>query len=155
MTEQVGAVEDEINEETIHPEEGLRVRTAKGVLINTAFRIGLALVGLVRNVAFAAFLTTEQYGLWGLVLTTLITIAFLKQIGIADKFVQQREPDQEAAFQKAFSLELAYSSIFYVFAVVAIPFYAYVVYGQPDALLPALALSLSCLLYTSPSPRDS
>ncbi len=152
MTEEVGAVADEIAEETIHPEGGLRVRTAQGVLVNTAFRIGLAVIGLARNVAFAAFLTTEQYGLWGLVLTTLITIAFLKQIGISDKFVQQREPDQEAAFQKAFTLELAYSGIFYVIAVVAIPIYAYVIYGQPDALLPALALSLSLLVSAFQSP---
>jgi O-antigen/teichoic acid export membrane protein len=152
MTEQVGAVEDEIAEETVHPPEGMRVRTAKGVLINTAFRVGLAVIALGRNVAFAAFLTREEYGLWGLVLTTLITIAFLKQIGISDKFVQQREPDQEAAFQKAFSLELAYSGIFYVFAIIAIPVYALVVYGQEDVLLPALALSVSLLVSAFQSP---
>jgi O-antigen/teichoic acid export membrane protein len=152
VTEQIGAVADEINEETIHPEEGMRVRTARGVLITTAFRIGIALVGLLRNGAFAIFLTREEYGLWGLVLTTLITIAFLKQIGISDKFVQQREPDQELAFQKAFSLELAYSGIFYVFAIVAIPVYALVVYGQPDVLLPALALSISLLASAFQSP---
>jgi O-antigen/teichoic acid export membrane protein len=152
MTEQVGAVEDEIAEETVHPEEGMRVRTAKGVLINTAFRVGLAVIALGRNVAFAAFLTQDEYGLWGLVLTTLITIAFLKQIGISDKFVQQREPDQEAAFQKAFSLELAYSGIFYVFAIVAIPVYALAIYGQEDVLLPALALSLTLLVSAFQSP---
>ena len=152
VTEEVGAVADEVAEETVHPQEGFRVRTAKGVLINTAFRIGLALVALLRNAAFAAFLTREEYGLWGLVLTTLITIAFLKQIGISDKFVQQREPDQEAAFQKAFSLELAYSGIFYAFAVAAIPLYALVVYGQEDVLLPALALSVSLLVSAFQSP---
>lgn len=152
MTEEIGAVADEVAEETVHPEEGMRVRTAKGVLINTAFRVGLALVALLRNIAFAAFLTQEDYGLWGLVLTTLITIAFLKQIGISDKFVQQREPDQEAAFQKAFSLELAYSGIFYVFAIIAIPIYALVVYGQEDVLLPALALSVSLLVSAFQSP---
>lgn len=152
MTEEVGAVADEVAEETVHPPEGMRVRTAKGVLINTAFRVGLALVALLRNVAFAAFLTRDEYGLWGLVLTTLITIAFLKQVGISDKFVQQREPDQEAAFQKAFSLELAYSGIFYVLAVAAIPVYALVVYGQEDVLLPALALSVSLLVSAFQSP---
>jgi PST family polysaccharide transporter len=152
VTEEVGAVADEVAEETVHPEEGMRVRTAKGVLINTAFRIGLAVIGLARNGAFAVFLTREEYGIWGLVLTTLITIAFLKQIGISDKFVQQREPDQEAAFQKAFTLELAYSGIFYVVAVVAIPLYALVVYGQPDVLLPALALSASLLASAFQSP---
>ena len=152
MTEQVGAVADELAEETVHPAEGMRVRTARGVLINTAFRIALAIVGLARNAAFAIFLTREEYGLWGLVLTTLITIAFLKQIGISDKFVQQREPDQEAAFQKAFSLELAYSGIFYVFAIVAIPVYALLIYGQPGVLLPGLALSLSLLASAFQSP---
>ena len=142
MTEQVGAVEDEIDEETVHPEEGMRVRTAKGVLINTAFRVGSRSSASLRNVAFAIFLTQEEYGLWGLILTTLITIAFLKQIGISDKFVQQREPDQEAAFQKAFSLELAYSGIFYVFAVVAIPVYA-IRHLRPARRVPAGAGALA------------
>ncbi len=39
------------------PRAGSASARRRGVLVNTAFRIGLALVGLARNVAFAAFLT--------------------------------------------------------------------------------------------------
>jgi len=51
--------------------------------------------------------------------------------------VQQEEPDQEVAFQKAFSLELVFTSLFTLAALVAIPVIA-VVYGQTRIVLPAL-----------------
>ena len=57
-------------------------------------------------------------------MTTLITLAWLKQIGIGDKYVQQSRADQVAAFQKAFTIELAYTLCFYVVVLVALPIYA-------------------------------
>lgn len=134
------------------PAEGYRARTARGVLINSAFRIGLAGFTLVRNVAIAGFLTTAEYGLWALVLTTLITLGFLKQIGITDKYVQQRERDQELAFQRAFTLELAYSGLFYLLVAVAVPLYALVIYDRPDVLAPAAVLSVALLISAFQAP---
>jgi O-antigen/teichoic acid export membrane protein len=133
-------------------QDGLRVRTARGVLVNSAFRIGLAGISLVRNIAIAAFVTASEYGLWALILTTLITFAFLKQVGISDKYVQQREADQEVAFQKAFTLELAYTMIFFGIIVVALPIYAFGVYDRPDILLPGLVLSLSLIALAFQTP---
>src|SRR4051812_33855059 len=84
----------------------LRTHTARGVLINSAFQIGLTGVGLVRRAGIAAFLTQTEFGFWGLLVTTLITLSWLKQVGVSDKYVQQDDPDEEHAFQKAFTLEL-------------------------------------------------
>src|SRR5687767_7088065 len=89
--------------------QSLRTHTARGVMINSAFQVGLAGLGLLKRVAVAAFLTASEFGVWGLLLTTLITLAWLKQIGVGDKFIQQSEDDQVLAFQKAFTIELAYT----------------------------------------------
>ncbi len=102
-------------------------------------------MGLFRNVAIAALISASVYGLWALILSTLITLVFLKQIGLADKFIQQREDDQAAAFQKAFTLEFVYSMIFFGFVVVAMPIYALVIYDRPEILWPALVLSLTLI----------
>ena len=72
------------------------------------------MLGLLRRLAVAAFLTREEFGLWGILLATLITLVWLKQVGIGDKYIQQDEPDQELAFQKAFTLELALSIGYFV-----------------------------------------
>lgn len=122
----------------------LRHHTARGVLINSGFQVGLAGLGLVQKLVVVAFLTTSQYGLWGLLVTTVITLAWLKQIGIGDKYVQQDERDQVAAFQKAFTFELSYSLVFYVVMVVALPAYA-LIYGRPEIIFPGLVLSLALI----------
>jgi len=43
---------------------------------------------------------------------SLGTLYWLKNIGVADKFVQQDDEDQELAFQKAFTLELMLTGAF-------------------------------------------
>lgn len=152
-------VEDDSIEAAVEPLEDrialegrtLREHTARGAVINSLFQIGLGAVGLVQRVAVAGFLTISEYGLWGLLVTTLITLAWLKQIGISDKFVQQDEADQEAAFQKAFTLELAYSLIFFVIACVAFPLYG-ALYGHPEIVVPGIVLALSLILTALESP---
>ncbi len=120
----------------------LREHTARGAVINALFQAGLGVFGLVQRVAVAAFLTISEYGVWGLLVTTVITLAWLKQIGIADKFVQQEEPDQEAAFQKAFTLELAYSALFFGIACLAFPVYG-AIYGHMEIVVPGIVLAFS------------
>jgi O-antigen/teichoic acid export membrane protein len=120
---------------------GLREQTAKGTIVNAAFQVGLSALGMARGLAVAAFLTVGELGLWSLVLTTLVTIAWLKQVGVGDKYIQQAESDQEAAFQKAFTLELLYAGASFVLAAIAVPAFA-LIYGQPNIIVPGLVLSL-------------
>jgi PST family polysaccharide transporter len=123
----------------------LRVRAARGTIVNSAFMVGLAALGLIRRVAVAAFLTREEFGIWGIILATLITLVWLKQVGIGDKYIQQSEPDQEAAFQKAFTLELFLSCAYFAACAVALPAFA-LAYGQPDIILPGLVLATAVIL---------
>ena len=121
---------------------GLRQRAARGVIVNAGFQVGFAALGLVQRFAIAAFLTVEEFGVWGLVLSTLITLSFFKQIGISDKYIQQDELDQEAAFHKAFTLELLYTLLFCAVVALVLPLYA-LAYGRPEILFPSLVLLLS------------
>lgn len=122
----------------------LRQHTARGTIINAAFTVGFTGIGLLKRVGVAAFLTTSEYGLWGILVTVLMTLGWLKQIGIRDKFIQQSEADQEIAFQKAFTLEIAYTLCFYGLVAAALPVYA-LVYGRPEILVPGFILSLAFL----------
>ena len=120
---------------------GLRQHAARGAMVNTAFMIALSLLGFVRGFALARFLTRSDYGVWGILVVSLGTIIWLKQVGIGDKYIQQDEPDQEAAFQKAFTLELAFNGIFMVILGAVLPIVA-IVYDQWKLVPPGLVLLL-------------
>jgi O-antigen/teichoic acid export membrane protein len=144
-------VEESLEERFGLAGRSLREHTARGVLINAGFQVGLAAVGLAKRVGVAAFLTTDEYGLWGILVTALMTLSWLKQIGISDKYVQQTEADQEGAYQKAFTLELAYTLCFYAVVLAALPIYA-LVYGRWEILLPGFVLSLAFLATALQTP---
>src|SRR5436305_1292776 len=100
-------------------ERGLRHHAARGTLINAGFQVGFAGLGLIRRLIVAAFLTATQFGVWGAVLATLFLVAFIKNAGLTDKFIQQDEEDQERAFQRFFSIDLFMSLVVVVLAVAA------------------------------------
>ena len=89
------------------PAGELRHRTARGVLVNGAFILVAEALVVVQQVLVARFLSASQVGLYGIVSVTVITLLTLKQVGIDEQFVQQDEADQEVAFQRAFTIELA------------------------------------------------
>jgi O-antigen/teichoic acid export membrane protein len=117
----------------------LREHAARGSVVNAVFLIALSSLGLVRGFILAALLTPSDYGVWGLLVVALGTVLFLKQAGIGDKFVQQDEPDQELAFQKAFTLELAFNGIFSVLLAAVVPLAA-LAYGRSDIIAPGFVL---------------
>ena len=129
----------------------LRRRAARGTIINSAFQVGLAGVGLLQRVVVVAFLTREEFGLWGIIVSTLITLSWLKQVGIADKYIQQSEPDQEAAFQKAFTLELIVSCLFFALALLLLPLYG-LAYGHSEMIVPGMVLAASVPITTFETP---
>lgn len=133
--------------------EGTDVRThvARGAVVNSAFQIGLYALGGCERLVLAAWLTRAQYGLLGLILAALIALSWLKQAGIGDKYIQQSEPDQERAFQKAFTLELGLSGGFFVLAVIALPLYA-AAYGRPDMIVPGIAMAAMVPISAFESP---
>ncbi|MFL5886426.1 MAG: oligosaccharide flippase family protein [Thermoleophilaceae bacterium] len=125
-------------------EGGLRHHTARGTIVNAAFQIGFAGLGLLRRLIVAAFLTASEFGIWGALLGALFVVAFIKDAGLSDKFIQQDEEDQERAFQRFFSLDLLLSFAVIVLAVIALPIFA-LAYGKADIIAPGLVLSLAVI----------
>jgi O-antigen/teichoic acid export membrane protein len=140
--EQTPVGQDEITARLGRRVPSLRTHTARGTLINAGFQIGLSGLGALQRVIIAAFLTREEFGVWGLVISIIVMLAFLKDLGIADKYIQQSEADQEAAFQKAFTLELFSSFIFFALVSALFPVWA-LIYGQPDIIVPGILLTLA------------
>jgi O-antigen/teichoic acid export membrane protein len=119
----------------------LRQHAARGTLVNAGFLIGLSALGLLKGFVVAAFLTRTDYGLWGALLVGLGTLVWLKDVGVADRYVQQDEPDQRAAFELAFTLELALNGLLALLLLAALPVLA-LIYGRFDLIPPGLALIL-------------
>ena len=103
--------------------------------------IGLSVLGLIRGFVLAVFLTRADYGVWAVLAVSLGTLLWIKQVGIGDKFIQQDEPDQEIAFQKAFTLEFIFTGIFAAIIAVLVPLYA-LLYGEWKLLLPGFVIVL-------------
>lgn len=111
------------------PRTELRRRTVHGVLINTVFMGGAEVLVLAQGLIVTVLLGPRSIGLYGIVTTTAITVAALRRIGIDEAFVQQREEDQEAEFQRAFTLELVVGAAFSLVLLAAAPVVA-AVYGD-------------------------
>lgn len=131
--------------------QDLRGTTARGTLINSGFQIGFSGLGVIQRLIVAAFLTTTEFGLWGVLIAILVNLGWLKNLGIADKYVQQNEPDQERAFQRAFSLELATSAVFFVLVSLVLPLWA-LAYGHQEIILPGILATLSVLISAFETP---
>jgi len=119
----------------------LRAVAARGTVINGVFLVALALLGLLRGFVLARFLADEDYGVWGVLIVSLGTLLWLKQVGIGDKYIQQDDEDQELAFQKAFTLELLFTGIFTVVIALAIPVVA-LTFAPSEIIAPGYVLLL-------------
>ncbi|MBI5105118.1 MAG: oligosaccharide flippase family protein [Solirubrobacterales bacterium] len=117
----------------------LRALAARGTIVTSVFLVAVAALTLVRGFVVARFVTPEQYGVWGVLVIALGTLLWLRQVGIGDRFVAQDEPDEELAFQKAFTLELLVAGAFTLLLLAALPVVA-LVYGRTDVLAPGLVL---------------
>lgn len=120
----------------------LREHAARGTLINAAFSVGLAGLGLIRQLSIAVFLTAAEFGLWGVVFLSVTALLFLLNIGVSDKFVQQADADQELAFQKAFTINLIWHLVFFLLVLASLPLFASL-YGRTDILLPGAVLAVA------------
>ena len=129
----------------------VRQHAARGAIVNAAFQVAFMTLGLLKGVVVAAFLTPDEYGVWGILLISLATVTWLKTVGASDKFVQQSESDQERAFQQAFSFELALTLVFTAVFAALVPLLA-VVYGEPRLVAPGLVLALAMPLGALQAP---
>ncbi len=126
--------------ELAFPRAELRARTVRGVVTNALFMGGAEALVLVQGLIVTALLGPRAIGLYGIVTTTAVTVAALRRIGIDEAFVQQREPDQEVEFQRAFTLELMTGAAFSLVLIALAPIVA-VTYGDSRLLLLMIAVA--------------
>lgn len=130
---------------------GLRRRVARGTIVNAAFTVGLQSLAVLKGFLVAVFLTPAEYGVWTILLISLGTLLWLRQVGISDKYVQQDEEQQDVAFQKAFTLELAFTGSFAVLVGLTVPLVAWI-YGEPALIGPGLLVVVMVPAWAFASP---
>jgi O-antigen/teichoic acid export membrane protein len=131
--------------------ESLRIRAARGTLITAAFMVVLQGLGLLKGFVIAAFLSRSDYGLWGVIVITVATLTWLKEVGIGDKYVQQDERDQELAYQKAFTIDLLSNIALMALIAATLPLFA-LAYGQWKIVVPGLVLASTLVASSLKTP---
>jgi O-antigen/teichoic acid export membrane protein len=131
--------------------ESLRQHVARGTIVNGAFLVGLYSLGLIRGFVVAGLLGARAYGVWGIVLVTFSTLLWLKQVGVVDRYVQQDEPDQEVAFQRAFTVEVVVTGAFALAMLAVVPLVA-TVYGHSELVGPSLVFIATIAVSTLQTP---
>lgn len=129
----------------------IRQHAARGVIINSGFSVFVGLVGLLRGLVIARFLSRTDYGVWGVVMSALGTLWWFREVGVGDKYLQQNDADQELAFQQAFTIQCVVNGVLMVLTLAAAPIVA-VVYGRSELLLPGLAMALILPAYMLAAP---
>ena len=120
----------------------LATRTARGSIINAAFLAAINVLGLVKGLVGASFLTTGEYGVWGLIGATTGLVFALGAVGVDDKYIEQDKPDQEAAFQVAFTLQCILCALVGLGILLAMPLLS-LAYGRSEIIVPGMALAIA------------
>jgi len=129
----------------------LRVRAARGAIINGVFLATVEALTVLQLIIVARLLSTSDVGLYGIVSVTVVSLLALKQVGIDEGYVQQDEADQELAFQRAFSIEIALACVFAVLVALLAPAVA-ALYGRGELAPLMLALAYLPLAFALQSP---
>ncbi len=121
---------------------GKRRVAARGVVINSAFFLGLSTLQLLKALIVTRFLTASEFGVWSIVFLAFGLVFALRAIAVINKYIQQDDEDQERAFQKAFTLELGSSAIGFAVLAALAPVLA-LIYGEDELLVPTLVVALT------------
>jgi O-antigen/teichoic acid export membrane protein len=132
-------------------EASLRVRAARGTIVNAGFLVGLQSLSLLKGFVIAAFLTRTEYGVWGIALIAVGTLTWLKQVGIGDKYVQDEAPDPELAYQRAFTLDALSNLVLLGIALVTLPLLA-LAYGHWEIVAPGAVLAVAVAAQSFKTP---
>lgn len=115
----------------------LRHRVARGTIVNAVFLVAVNALTLVQGLLAARFLGASEYGLWGMLLIVFGTLVFIAAVGLNDKYVQQDHPDQQVAFEIAFTLQAILCGALTVVALIAVPLFS-LLYAEPRILAPGI-----------------
>src|SRR4051812_862781 len=132
--------------------ENLRVRTARGGVVNAAFLSGAEALVLAQNLLATALLGPNAIGLYGVVTTTAMTIVALRRVGIDEAFVQTPAQDEQEEFQRAMTVELALGLVSAVAVAALAPVLA-AAYDDDRLLALTLAVTYLPLAFALQAPQ--
>ena len=130
---------------------GFRRRAASGAIVNAIYLASVNGLTVVQGLLLARLLGAGEYGLWGLLALSFGTLFALAAFGFDDKYIQQDHPDQQRAFEIAFTLQAMLCGLFTVIALIAIPLFA-LLYEEPRILVPGLLLAAAMPLIALQTP---
>jgi O-antigen/teichoic acid export membrane protein len=129
----------------------LRNRVARGTIVNSLYLVFINSLTIIQGLLAARLLGAAEYGLWGLLVIIFGTLAFLASAGFNDKYIQQDQQDQEAAFQIAFTLQaILWTSLAFI-ALLLVPLLA-LLYDEPRVVLPGMLTALAMPLIAFEAP---
>ena len=131
--------------------DGLRGRVATGTIVNALYLVSINSLSIVQGLLLAGLLGAGEYGLWGLLAISFGTLFALAAVGLDDKYIQQDHPNQQAAFEIAFTLQSMLCGLFTVIALIAIPLFS-ALYDEPRILVPGLLLAIAMPLIALQTP---
>jgi O-antigen/teichoic acid export membrane protein len=120
----------------------LRSHTASGMFFNALVAVILQGLAFLRGFLVAIFMAPEDYGVWAIIVIAYLGVGRLFKAGVADKYIQQDDPDEELAFQKAFTLEAILTGGVGVLLAIATPLLA-LAYRTPEMIAPGLVSLLA------------
>ncbi len=131
---------------------GLRVRAARGTIINAVFLVGVDTLGILRAFIVAAFLSVTDYGVWGIVVAIVAVLGLSRSIGVSQKYVQQdQDEDPALAFQHAFTVgAMANGAVLILMVALIAPVVA--ITANPEIVAPALVMVLAIPAITLQAP---
>lgn len=129
----------------------LRHRVARGTIVNSLYLVFINSLTIIQGLLVARLLGAEEYGIWGLLIIVFGTLSYLAGVGLNDKYIQQDHPDQEVAFQIAFTLHAILCTGFALLALAVVPLCA-LLYDEPKILLPGMLTALAMPLIAFEAP---
>lgn len=128
--------------------EQIKKKSVKGVLSFFIRTLILQGVGLVSAFVLSAFLSPEDFGIFGIVTQVIALLVFFSDIGLAASLIQKKSEPTEEDYKTAFTIQmiLAWTIFFIVVLIVQLGFLS-VKIGN-DGILVLLALAISFPLAT-------
>lgn len=138
-------IDDELSTEEI---EQIKKKSVKGVLSFFVRTLILQGIGLVSAFVLSAFLSPEDFGIFGIVTQIIALLVFFSDIGLAASLIQKKSEPTQDDYKTAFTIQiiLAWAIFFIVVAIIRLGFLN-VKIGN-DGILVLLALAISFPLAT-------
>ncbi|AKM81433.1 MAG: Polysaccharide biosynthesis protein [Candidatus Pacebacteria bacterium GW2011_GWF2_38_9] len=121
----------------------IKKKSVKGVVSFFARTIILQGVGLVSAFILSAFLSPEDFGIFGIVTQIIALLVFFSDIGLAAALIQKKAEPTEDDYKTAFTVQLilAWTIFFIVLAIIKLGFLNVKIGNEGILVLLALAIS--------------